>query len=303
MTVISKNKIWEAKEWESWANKLVKERVGYKSFVRVPDSHQGDAGIEAYTTCGLAIQSYCPEGAVGIADLALKQKNKMTRDVKKFIDNKANRVSKTLGNIKVSRWILMVPKLESQEVVAHASKKTEEVLKANPLYITKDFQVFVWDHEDFEDEHLALINKGLGTLKLQPGFFDESVFTKIQDNKPELIEKIIAKLKKFETDEDQVNQALFSLVKYHVLSGNMKEELKEEYPEIYRDIETTYREREDELALEPFGVTPQNQSINEQVQVISERISAKSKFEPTTLRTLSYGIVSDWLMRCPLQFK
>lgn len=303
MPIISKTKIWEAKEWESWANKLIRERVGYTNFVRVPDLDKGDAGIEAYTTCGLAIQSYSPEEAVSITELAKKQKNKITRDIKKFKDNKNNRISNTLGNVKISRWILMVPKLQSQEVVAHASKKTEEILSANLPYVTDDFKIFVWDNEDFEDEHLSLLNKGLGTLKLEPGNFHESTFSDLQDNKPELIKNVADKLKKFQTSEEQVNDAVFKVIKFHVLSENMKQELKEDYPEIYREVETTYRAREDELAFEPFEATSKNQSINEQMKVISTRISEKSNFEPETLRTLSYGIVSDWLMRCPLQFK
>ncbi|HCD6318344.1 TPA: hypothetical protein NDU01_005065, partial [Enterobacter hormaechei] len=103
---ISKNKVWEAKEWEGHVNDLLRLKFGEENYIPIPDFHNGDAGIEGYCTQGYAFQSYCPDEACTVDKLYDKQRDKMTADVGKFILDKKGYLKQILQNTKIRRWIL-----------------------------------------------------------------------------------------------------------------------------------------------------------------------------------------------------
>ena len=75
---LSPNKVWERKEWEGHVNDLLRIKHGQENYVPIPDRHNGDAGIEGYSFCGNAYQSFCPEELCSTAELYEKQRDKMT---------------------------------------------------------------------------------------------------------------------------------------------------------------------------------------------------------------------------------
>src|SRR4051812_2279197 len=86
----------------------VLHREHKEKLVPVPDTSDGDAGLEAYTHCGLAYQCYSPKAPLAVQQRYQKHRDKMTEDVGKFIANKS-KLEPMLGPIKIHRWILLVP--------------------------------------------------------------------------------------------------------------------------------------------------------------------------------------------------
>ncbi|WP_322002276.1 hypothetical protein [Marinobacter alexandrii] len=302
--IIGNNRNWDRKEWEEWCNNLIRERVGYQNFKRVPDQDQGDGGIESFTLCGMVIQAYCPEEAVGIRKLADHQRDKITNDIKKFIENKDKKVENILGSVKVQRWVLMVPTLESKRLLIHANNKAKEVISANLPYVdNNNFDIFIWDQSDFPKETHALLEQGCATLKLDPGIIAANDIEAFESNSSELITTMRNKLSKLCDEPEELDEAVSMLVRCSVESNNMKDQLLEDYPTLYQDLEKEARERENQLVLEKFSKNPPNQSIEEQKDILEDRIKKRCSIDDGNIRTLSYGIVSDWLMRCPLRFK
>lgn len=146
---------WDSYEWELYGVKLLRQRYGV-TLTPVPDASGGDGGLDAFTSDGIAWQCYAPENE----PLALKkryelQRNKVTTDLKKLVDN-AKRVQELLGAVVLTEWVLLTPKHESSDLVAHCSAKTKEMREHNLPFLSQDFHVHVQDLTDFIVEHRIL---------------------------------------------------------------------------------------------------------------------------------------------------
>ena len=86
----------DGNEWERLVHRCLRIRYPMGDYHHVPDEHGGDGGIEGFSTDGCAFQWYSHEGELTVADLYERQRDKMSTDIKKFIDNRdviARRVS------------------------------------------------------------------------------------------------------------------------------------------------------------------------------------------------------------------
>src|SRR5205809_191624 len=113
------------------------------SYARMPDEHKGDLGLEGYSTdgSGCAYQCYASEADTP-GKRAEAQKRKMRRDLKKMRDN-AVEVERHLGDIKIKRWILVVPVHDSIEVTAYAREQEAVVHNAGLDFVDSTFRVDV----------------------------------------------------------------------------------------------------------------------------------------------------------------
>ena len=144
-------------DWQDWANQLLTLHYGPTEYLRVPDKHKGDAGIEGFAlNKGHVYQAYGCEEPISDAERYEKQRNKMTTDTKKFIDNKEV-LAKLFGAKKISRWVLFVPLCDSKDLIIHANKKTAEIKEANLSYVAEDFEVTICDETDFAVERKQLM--------------------------------------------------------------------------------------------------------------------------------------------------
>ncbi|OHB26281.1 MAG: hypothetical protein A2790_20160 [Phenylobacterium sp. RIFCSPHIGHO2_01_FULL_69_31] len=118
---------WDGDDWENHVGRLLQDRHGATNVQKVPAKHFGDGGLDYYCTSETVVyQCYAVQEPVDIATRALKQKTKITTDIGKLC--KADGLAAKLFKSKpVSRWILAVPKHDSQEVNSHAAIKAEEV--------------------------------------------------------------------------------------------------------------------------------------------------------------------------------
>ena len=75
-------------DWEDWANQLLSYHYGPTEYQRVPDRDRGDAGIDGFSReNGHAYQAYGCEEPISTAARYAKQRDKMTDDIAKFINN------------------------------------------------------------------------------------------------------------------------------------------------------------------------------------------------------------------------
>jgi hypothetical protein len=76
-------------DWQNWANKILAVHHGPTEYQQIPDHDRGDAGLEGYTLGnGYAYQAYGCEEPISTADRFEKQRDKMTKDIGKFIGNR-----------------------------------------------------------------------------------------------------------------------------------------------------------------------------------------------------------------------
>ncbi|RCW20509.1 hypothetical protein DET53_11188 [Vibrio parahaemolyticus] len=302
---ISPSKVWTPKEWESHANNLLRTRYRRLAddYIPIPDQDRGDGGIEGFSLDGYAYQMYCPQDVTTISSLYEKQRTKMTDDINKFISNKS-KMKGFFGDLKIKRWVLVVPEHKTKELVTHATKKTALVKSENLDYVDNDnFRVLVWDQEEFKTEETELLAAGMAVLKLEPISVPANQIDDYQSETPEFSENMTRKLSKLSSNPEAVRKGQETLTKTAIISQNMMSELKQEYGEYYDQITSTAVKRAEQLDIEALDADPQTQKMSYQIDALKKQLQQNCKLHVDNLDTISKGIVADWLMNCTLDFE
>lgn len=114
--------------------------------IPVPDHDRGDAGLEAYTLTGSAFQCYSPQEPLSTGQRYAKQRDKMTVDVGKFIVN-GPKLRPMFGTTKIKQWVLLVPVIDSRDLLKHATAQTARVRAAGLDYVDNEIHVVARDIE------------------------------------------------------------------------------------------------------------------------------------------------------------
>src|SRR5262249_37848044 len=96
-----------------------------------------------------------------------RQRDKMTQDIAKFVRNRPI-LQRILGTVRITRWALFVPHYDSKDILAHATRKTEEVKAATLPYVADSFQVCVCQQAEFTVAEHQLLNGGQRQLHMPP---------------------------------------------------------------------------------------------------------------------------------------
>jgi hypothetical protein len=292
------------RDWQVFADNLLSIRYGAAEYQRIPDKDQGDAGIEGFTISkGHAYQIYGPVEPLTTKERYKKLRTKMTTDIRKFCENRET-LSELFGDIKITRWILLVPHFDSKEIVTHASKKTKEVVEANLPYVSPEFRVVVMSEDDFNREK-ALVEKGINISITGPEI-EQAQITKWADENDSLVETIedkIKRIKNFENNNES-KKLRENIIRFYLDYQNVLEELRK-YPIIHENIWTIINQKERYLEMKTLMSTETNLDLfRECLEDTEEAVKSEvSGIAPTTIHTIVYGTVSDWIIRCPLDFK
>lgn len=145
-------------EWEKLCNSCYRIRYQEQGYQEIPAKYKGDGGIEGFTKNGIVYQCYCPEKDYTDDELYEHMRDKMTKDVSKFISKDYEPVLKGLGIRDVREWHFVVPENRDKRILEHAEKKRKEVLeykKRNSKqcdYISEDFTITIKVVDDFKPE-------------------------------------------------------------------------------------------------------------------------------------------------------
>lgn len=291
-------------DWQQWANKLLTCHYGPAEYQTVQDNDKGDAGIEGFTVShGHAYQAYGCEEPVSTSDRYEKQRDKMTRDINKFINNH-NVLIKIFGNVKISRWILLVPYYDSKEIVAHASKKTEEVVINNLPYVACDFHVMVCQEDDFFIERDKLINATSDSIKLMIDCATPEQVSQWTQSNASLAIVLDKKLKKLPTikSEEHRHQFHSTVLKWY-LEGQAMLDVLGKYPEVLDKVMTAKTHRENLLAIASISGNAPQEIFTSSIQQLKETLQKEVReLHSFSADTLACEAVADWLLRCPLDF-
>lgn len=291
-------------EWQRWANKLLATAFGPTEYQAIPDNDKGDAGLEGFTiTKGEAFQAYGCEEPVSTKKRYEAQRNKITTDIGKFINNQAL-LKKIFGTVRISRWTLFVPYFDSKDIVAHAATKTAEVLAANLSYVTSGFRVMVSQEDDFALARDQLIGAGSRKLAVSGATTSEAEQDDWALSHQDLATKLDSKLKKLPTitTEDQRQAFRRNVLKWH-LDGQAIHQALRGYPEVYEKVVRTKANRENVLAMTLMSEnSPQSilkASIGDLRDAFEQEVHMLGNLD---IESLTHEAVADWLLRCPLDF-
>ncbi|WP_371788401.1 hypothetical protein OG404_17525 [Streptomyces griseoaurantiacus] len=301
--------IWNPDSWQEWSIRLLRQQYGADNVVKVPDQDGGDLGIECFTRSGIVYQCYCPENP-DLAPRALYEnhRNKITADIKKFINNK-DELTRLLKSVQIRSWILFTPRHESYRAVQHCAEKASLVRAANLPYATPDFMVDVHELADYK-ESAEILSRGpvlpapVGVPATVPRRTPDGIdFSLVQSP---LISKMDEKLAKIPQLINAEKRAAFraGLLGSHLAGEGLLDLYMESIPEVHQQILDCIASVERSLLLAYGPGDLPHKVLGNVVEEVRTRVEqvvpgiARSNAE-----SIAYMAVTEWLQLCPLDFE
>ncbi|MBA4105836.1 MAG: hypothetical protein C0485_08765 [Pirellula sp.] len=288
--------------WQEYVDKLLTihySRLG-GVYQRVPSKGQGDAGLEGFSNCGHGYQCYSDEASLNHKQRTKKQKDKITRDLKKLETNKDFWIE-TLQGLKLRRWSLVVPSLDDKEVIKHARKKAKELLNKKLPFIAETFEVFVETADAFPAARAEIREPALVSKILRPKPVTEQHVADMEVEEPLFIRNLDFKLSKAAPNADP-EESRRDYLKWHLQCSNFLDELHQKFPlhwEAIDQLTTTLiaaiqtKQRSD--------TTPLPDKLLEVEGDLEKRLKDSAAFLTDAERiTLAFGHVARWMGECSL---
>lgn len=288
-------------EWQDLCLRVLREHHPAPELVEVPDDDRGDAGLEAFSLSGCAYQCYAPEGEpLTMAQRYNKQRDKMTADVAKFIANSAKIASLLPAGLAISRWVLLVPHVNSRKLIEHARTLTDRVRAAGLSYAAMDIVVVALTLDSFQGAMVAVVSRQLSKLHLPP--LDAVDYSDIDDA---LIAKMNDKLALTAqyADEGKRSRIINRLLESYVSGLSHRAHVSDYYSELGDRLEHDLADLEDRLAMQyALSETVPDRRLNKVLTDTEAVVDTVLNTHAPHSRVIAEGQVADWLMRCPLDF-
>ncbi|MDP3746893.1 MAG: hypothetical protein Q8Q88_07560 [Phenylobacterium sp.] len=294
---------WNPDDWESFALSLLQARHGSLNVQKVPATHQGDFGIDFYCTADLVIyQCFAVEEPIDIIARAARQKNKITTDLKKVVEG-AVEVSKLFLGLPVKKWILLVPMHDSKDVNLHCAKKTNDARALKLSHLDTDFEVCVHDQESFPGAALSAAMSALTSVSLNVQAPTQKELDEWKAGSPSLLANATKKLSK-RTAPGDVQNAVVSGVELFLKGNALVDALRSTAPDLHEKVVAAISGRAQRLGyVGPQGGPAPNNIMNTELNTLIDAIKgAAPTLSHANAEDIALGTLSDWIMRCPLDF-
>lgn len=299
--------IWKEgpEEWQRLIVRLLKLRYSIGAFLEIPDTVQGDYGLEGFSRDGVAIQCYAAEEPCEVAKLTKAQKAKITTDIGK-LDLYQTDLAKLLSPTKIHTWILVVPRWEDKSVLAHAEKKLSELRCKKLPFISEDCSAAIVTLDDFIIERQKLATTWSGCLEVDVVSPDDGELIDWAGNNDPLLKNLSRKALILTSGNDEKAKRFRDLSIQHYLRGqNALQSMQVRYPQLYEYAFKVKSAREEKLEYDSFISDSTAKETITQVKAtllkeLSERLPGLAA---SSLDTLVQEAIADWLLRCPLDFE
>lgn len=299
-------KYWTGEEWQQRIQLLLKRHYPMGQYQEVPDTDKGDLGLEGFSRDGCVYQCYAAQEPKTTNQLYSDQRDKITTDIGKFINNR-NKLQNLFSTFKISRWIFMVPRFESAQLILHASKKAEEVIAAKLPYVDENFAIVVENDNYFavEIETLArsrILQINLPSTTLCPtdvsrwaGQTENTSLVDHLERKTEKLPQLGTAQRRSDFKEETIKLFLQGQIALSALYSR--------YPDIYEDIQNCKAARENLLTISTLVSTgnPSEQLVDA-ISRYKTDLAQIPGISNQIIDILAFEAISDWLMRCPLDF-
>ncbi|MFC3481887.1 hypothetical protein [Kocuria carniphila] len=296
---------WQGRDWQNYCILLLQKRYATQnshSLQLVPDRHQGDLGLEAFSHDGHVYQCYAAEEPLTVIGCYEKQRDKLTTDLGKLRDRKTE-VASLLGRVVVHRYVFMIHRHDSRRLISHAHSKAEDVRSWNLPFVADEFSIVVETDDDYANEREAIHALPKAIIESNsPTDADRAAWGTAN---ADLHETALNKLERVAQSRSARDSVLTALINQYLKGENALERLKNVVPETHRGILAAKAHREDLLVLEH---PPESNGSHKALSKIAGELAESLHSDFPTLssmlaETLAWSAVADWLMRCPLDFE
>ena len=301
--MVSAVQVWNPDDWEAFALSLLQSWHGTLNVHKIPAIHMGDFGIDYYCTKeSVAYQCYSVQEPVDISARADRQKSKITKDLKKFIDRSGDIGNLFLG-VPVKHWKLIVPLHDSKEVNLHCSKKTVETRSKNCPHLDANFEVGICDLKSFGGSTVAVAMAALTTLALSVPPPTSAELSQWKAGSPDLLANATHKLFK-RAGASGVQNAVAEAVRAFLQGNAILDALRTGSPDLHEKVMATITGRTQRIGFAgPQGGPAPSGILNKEIDSLVLAIKAAApNLSEVNAEQIAFGAVSEWIMRCPLDF-
>lgn len=295
--------VWNPDDWELFSLNLLQNRHGALNVHKIPAAHQGDFGIDYYCTKeAVAYQCYAVEEPIDISTRADRQKTKITRDLAKILANESQ-VRALFNDVKIKHWILLAPLHDSKEVNLHCSKKTKDMRDKKCDVLDETFEVAIHDLTLFPAAVIANGLTSISSVKLsvpEPSIQEVQAWTAGSSN---LLANAHHKLSKRSSPEN-VGEAVSDATSAFLQGNALLDALRNGSPDLHEKVTIAIKSRARRLQFAgPQGGQSANGILHAELEsLISAVQSAAPNLSTENAEQIAYGAISEWIMRCPLDF-
>ncbi len=299
---------WNAKEWEGYIQRLLKLRYKHPpgSYQEVPDVVKGDCGIEGFAQDGSTYQCYAAQGWLNPEDLVKKQKNKITTDIAKFIKNEEELI-KIFGSVRIGQWNLVVPYWNNKDLKKHANKKAEEVRNRGCNHTGSGFEASILTAEDFAAEAALLARLDMYQFDVSAPPVQPTELAEWMNGRTnlDLVQNLTRKARLIGAGKAEYLKEKFQarIVAQYISGNSVLGKLEQQLPEIYEKVIQYKVTKEENLQAESYSTTKVPADFFEStLQDYRAELRTVPGISPRVADTLAREAVSDWLLRCPMDF-
>lgn len=301
--------------WEDLCVRCYRMKYQEQHYVAIPAVHKGDAGIEGYTKSGIVHQCYCPERSYSDNELYDHQRDKLSADVKKLMEN-GSRI-KSLGIPPIHEWHFNIPEYKDSRILMHATAKQAEVLsersKKPSIYshIADDFQIIIKIAEDLAPEISNIIRTTItnNRINLAVQHTSSPDWTKCDSAKVENIRrKIKAVMHIDDTADPALNRVIGLYVDYYISGMENMSNLRIGFPEIYEDLYRLEQSFKNEVSIRTLMNTDHlmNQSVFSTIlSDFGEKLEKdfSTIFNQASIAEVKQDLIASWLADCSMEFR
>ena len=300
--------------WEDLCVRCYRLKYQTQNYTAIPAVHGGDAGIEGFTCNGIVHQCYCPEREYDDKELYEHQRNKLTADIEKLMNNRDR--LKELGVPPIVEWHFNIPEYRDSRILAHAQIKQEEVLAAKKKspslfdHISDNFKIYVKIAEDFTPEISRIIRTNLTDMKLNLAIQhqDTTDWSKCDSQKVANIRRKVGAVMRVSDDNPDLNEVVGIYIGFYISGMEIMNNLQLHFPEIYEDLYQLEQSYKREVSLKTRMHT--NRQLNQNLfnDILNEFQSKLEKdFSPmltqASIVELKQDLVASWLADCSMEFR
>ena len=302
-------RIWQGTEWEQYIQRLLKNHHGHGNYLEMPAKHGGDFGLEGFSIEeGYAYQCYAAMEPISTKERYEKQRDKINDDINKFIANES-KLKQVFGATSIQRWFLVVPIYDSSQLALYISKKTQNVLDKKLSYVSESFRIMVITDQYFETEINNLKTAGIFDISPIDITSKDTSYLDIptEEQNSNLVHNLDKKINKLENlvTQEERNKFQKDMLDKYLKGQNQLNLFFEKLPEIHAKLKNCKNAYE--YALEARSSLNNKPSSEYLVQTFTEYSDKLSKTIPNldilSIQILSWEAITDWLTRCPLDFK
>ena len=292
---------WSGDDWQRYCRHLLSLRYGV-AYQPVPDRDRGDFGIEGFTSGGEVFQCYAAQDPLSPRDLYEKQRDKMTADLNK-LERNINAIRQLTSPATIKCWVLLVPRCDTKDIIMHGSVKGDEFRAKALPGVDVDFFVRILTDDDFAPEKQQLTDAAATLLPAPPADATEEEARAWETDEPEATGTLRRKIANLPHVPSSDRESLrMELVKRHLHAADTEDQLRRTQPQMWERLDVEKKQREQTLAVEHLaGTSDEQRTITREVQEMRSLLeSAFPSLGGGWANGLAWGIVADWLIRCPL---